>query len=157
MTTFPAIKPDRISYNLGALNLSEVATTGSGPIRFRHSMQVNGHVMQLQYANLVQSQVDQIRSHYIENDGGHGTFVVPSAIWGDADVVPTDSLYRYTSPPEEEHFGVYTTIQVNLRILVGTDLLYILNCDNAQQPAESSFTSFAFSGTAPFILNARGI
>jgi hypothetical protein len=155
MSIYPAIIPDRISYDLGQLNISEEATF-SGPVRFRHSMQTNGYGLQLTYNNLRQSQVDQLRRHYFDSSGSHRLFRVPAAIWGGASVVSTDSLYRYNDPPGEEHLGVYFNVTVNLRIIAGVNLLNILDGGGALQPAVAPFQSFVFTGNAPFILDAGG-
>jgi len=154
MSTFPSIIPNSINYSFGLLNISETATIGSGPIRFRHSTQINNYILQLQYVNLIQSQVDQIRSHYMQNQGSNGMFDVPLAIWGSANVVPSDSIYRYTSAPEEQHLGVYSNIQVNLQVLIGANLLYLLDGGSASRRIYTDFTSLVFNGVAPFILNA---
>lgn len=155
MAIFPAIQPDRISYDLGDLNISETPTL-IGPVRFRHSMQANGYNLQLTYESLRQAQVDEIRAHYFAVDGTHRTFELPVALWGGADVVPADSLYRYNEPPGEEHLGVYFNVTINLRVLLGANLLFILDGNGAQQPAVTPFSSFAFTGNAPFILEAGG-
>ena len=156
MATFPSLEPNAIKYNLGAMNISEVETPSAGPIRFRHSLRVDGNTMQLQYNNLTQSQIDLIRTHYNDSAGTHDYFTVPSLIWGSTTVTTTDSLYRYTRPPEERHDGVYFAVTVELRIQTGNLLLYILDGNGADQPAVSAFTSFALTGNQPFILNGNG-
>jgi len=153
VTTFPDLEPDRISYDLGQLNISEVGTVGGGPIRFRHSLRVNGYILRLTYTNLTQTQVDLIRDHFIVSQGTHSYFEVPSTIWGSAVVVTTDSLYRYLAPPEEEHLGVFFNVSVELRVLAGNLLLFDLYGGGATQPAATSFTSLALSGYQPFILS----
>ena len=155
MTAYPAIVPDRISYDFGELNISEESTL-AGPVRFRHSMQTNGYSLQLTYQNLRQAQVNQIREHYFQSDGTHRQFTVPDAIWGGSNVVSPDSLYRYNDPPGEQHLGVYFNVTVNLRVIAGVNLLWIFNCGGAAQPAVAPFQSFVLTGNAPFILNAGG-
>jgi len=155
MTTFPAIAPNTIGYDLGQLNLSEVATV-AGPIRFRHSMQTNGYILNLSYVGLTQSQVNLLRQHYDDNDGSHRYFDVPAIVWGNNSPVRSDSLYRYFEPPQEEHFGIYTNVAVSLRVLLGLNLLYILSGGGASLPATAAFSSFAFTGYSPFTLNAGG-
>jgi hypothetical protein len=155
MTDFPAVAPNNIGYDLGQLNLSEVATV-AGPIRFRHSMQTNGYTLNLNYVGLNQSQVNTFRQHYTDNDGTHRYFGVPAIVWGNNSPVTTDSVYRYSNPPQEEHFGIYTNVTISLRVLAGLNLLYILSAGGASQPAVAAFSSFAFTGNAPFILNAGG-
>lgn len=154
MSSFPPLQPDSISYDLGGLNVSEETTLTGGPVRFRHSLQTNGHRLTLSYENLTQTQMLLIRSHYQDNSGTHGQFTIPAALWGDATVVPVDSIYRYDSTPQETHRGVYFEVSVELVLVVGQELLYLLKGEPAALGAEEAFTSFVFNGTAPFILNA---
>jgi len=155
MTTFPSLVPNQISFDAGRSNISEVSTY-AGPVRFRHSQRVNGHTLQLTFRGLSQAAADSIRNHYSDNQGTHGYFEVPAGIWGGLTVVNSDSLYRYTSPPEEQHTGLHYNVSISLRVIDGVTLLYILDCGGATLPANSTFLSFAFSGTAPFILDSNG-
>lgn len=152
MADFPTIVPNAISFDHGQQNLTEVSTF-AGPIRFRHSARVNRHTLRLTYRGLTQTQVNQIRSHYIDNAGTHRQFAVPAAIWGGLDVVDPDGSYRYASPPQEDHENLHYNVTVALRVLDGLFAQFILNGGGATQPALSSFTSLIFNGTAPFILD----
>tara|TARA_R100001443_G_scaffold110115_1_gene121839 strand:- start:16 stop:540 length:525 start_codon:yes stop_codon:yes gene_type:complete len=153
MPDFPSLKPSTISYDLGGLNVTDEDTTTAGPIRFRHSLRINNHSFVLNYSNLTESEMVLIRSHYENSGGSHYAFKVPSTAWGSADVVPSTSLYRYTEKPEESQFGVYHNVTVNLTILAANDLLYILSGEPAALGAVAAFSSFAFDGNAPFILD----
>jgi hypothetical protein len=153
MSDFPAIAPNQIGYDLGRLNISEVQTFG-GPIRFRHSFQVNGNSFRLNYVGLNQSTVETFRQHYLENGGTHGYFNVPAIAWGEYAAVSSSSVYRYAEPPVESHEGLYYNLDIALRITTGTNLLYILVGGAAFDRTASNFESLAFTGTAPFTLNA---
>ena len=153
MSEYPSIAPNGVSFDLGRLNIGEVQTFG-GPIRFRHSLQVNGNVVRFSYTGLNQSQVETFRSHYTENGGTYGYFEVPAAAWGRTAPVPGDALYRYSEPPTESHQGLYYNLEVSLRITTGTNLLYILAGGLAPDRAAFAYESLAFTGTAPFTLNA---
>jgi hypothetical protein len=155
MTTFPTLTPNAINFDLGQSNVSEVETF-AGPIRFRHSGRINGHEVQITYVGLNQADVDALRDHYFLSQGTHNTFQVPAAIWGNLSVVAPNSVYRYLGPPQEEHTGLHYNVSLSLRVTDGFDLVSILNCGAALQPAVAPFTSFAFTGNAPFILNAGG-
>jgi hypothetical protein len=152
MADFPTLVPNAISFDHGQQNLTEVATF-AGPIRFRHSARVNRHTLQLTYQGLTQAQVDQIRSHYANSDGTHRQFDVPAVIWGGLQVVDSAASYRYAGTPQEEHTGLHYNVSVALRIIDGLLALFILDGGGATQPALSAFTSLAFTGTAPFILD----
>ena len=153
MADFPSLYADRISYDVGALNISEEATIGAGPVRFRHSLRTTGGSVSLSYTNLTLAEVQQIRDHWTGSDGTHRYFSVPAAVWGGAPVAQADSVFRYDEPPEEEHFGVFFNVTVTLRMLLGVNLIYVLYGGGATLAAVTAFQSFVFSGYAPFILN----
>ena len=153
MADFPSLYADRISYDVGALNISEEPTIGAGPIRFRHSLRTTGGTVSLSYINLTQTEVQQIRDHWTGSDGTHRYFAVPTAVWGGAPVAQADSVFRYDEPPEEEHFGVLFNVTVTLRMLFGVNLIYVLYGGTATLAAVAAFQSFVFNGYAPFILN----
>lgn len=153
MSDFPTIAPNNISYDLGTLNIGEVKTFG-GPIRFRHSLQVNGNAVRLSFVGLTQNQIETFRQHYIENGGTYGYFSVSSTTWGNYSAVAADALYRYSEAPVESHQGLYYDLNVVLRVTTGTNLLYILFGGTAVPRTTTSFVSLAFTGIAPFTLNA---
>jgi hypothetical protein len=153
MANFPPLYADAISYNIGALNISEEATVGAGPVRFRHSLRTTGGVVNLTYQNLTQAEMQQIRDHYTSSDGTHRYFGVPAAVFGGAPVGQSDSVFRYDQPPEEEQLGVFFNVTVTLKMLFGVNLLYILAGGTAAARTVAVFQSFAFNGNAPFILN----
>jgi len=152
MTFYPSLIPNSINYDFGFSNISEVSTF-AGPIRFRHSNRINGNKLQLSYRGLTPTQVQQLRTHYIQNQGIHGYFSVPLSIWGGLTVVEYDAVYRYTEPPEEEQIGLYYNVSIKLKVIDGLTLIYILNGGGASLPATVAFSSFAFTGYAPFTLN----
>lgn len=155
MASFPTIVPNEIQFDLGQHNISEVATF-AGPLRFRHSNRVNRHTLQLTYRGLSQSDVASIRSHYIDSQGTHRQFELPTSLWGGISPVDTASQYRYAGPPQEEHTGLHYDVTVSLRITDGNLLIYILDCGGATQPSPVAFESVVFTGTAPFLLDCNG-
>lgn len=154
MADFPTILPSQINYDLGGLNVSDEATTTGGPVRFRHSLRQSHHQITLVYTNLLETEATQIRNHFLDSVGFHHQFKLPSSIWGGADVLPADSFFRYRAKPNETQRGVYTDMSVELLNLVGVRLLYVLNGEPAALGAEESVNTFAFIGTAPFIMDA---
>ena len=158
MANFPSISPSSIAFELGGMNVSEAAAAAVGGVCFRHSLKVNNLVCSANFENILSSQVQAIRDHYFAQGGPSLPFDVDdSSFWGSIFVVPTDSTYRYNSPPEEEHFGVYNNVTVSLLIALGAGALagsFILVGEPAQLGSLVAFSSYAFSGTAPFILNA---
>ena len=61
------------------------------------------------------------------------------------------------SGSQEEHFGVYNNVTVSFLVALGAGALagsYVLIGEPAQLGSLAAFSSYAFSGTAPFILDA---
>jgi hypothetical protein len=154
MATFPALIPNSISFDLGQLNLSESSSQDRVPVRFRHNQRVSGHTLNINYTGLSQAQIESLRDHFYTENGTHGYFNVPASIWGGLTAVDANALYRYAAAPQEDHQGLYYSATVQLRVVFGAILLYILNGGGATAPATTAFTSFAFNGYAPFILNS---
>lgn len=153
MSAYPELLPSGFQYDLGGLNVSSEDTLIGAPVLFRHSLRQSNYRLTLTYTNLVESQATLIRDHYVDSNGSHRTFTLPTAIWGSTDVIPSDGLYRYGAKPEETQRGVYTDITVELVALIGNFLLYNLIGEPATLGAEAAFTSYAMTGTAPFILD----
>jgi|TARA_B100000073_G_scaffold348368_1_gene366743 hypothetical protein len=155
MATFPNISPNSISFELGGMNVSATDTKPFGDVYFRHSLKTDNLVVSATFENLSSATAKQIRDHYLDQGGGSLPFkLVTASFWGTVGIIPTDSLYRYTGPPEEEHFGVYNNVTTSFLVQLGTPGFFVLVGEPAQLGAEEAFTSFAFSGTAPFILDA---
>lgn len=154
MTAYPSLEPNSVSYDLGGLNVSTEDTLNGAPVLFRHSLRQCNYQITLTYTNLTQAQVALLRQHYIDSAGSHRTFTVTPSLWNGGGAVPTDALYRYASKPEEVQDGVFTDVTVELQVLIGNFLLYALTGEPAALGAEAAFTSYAMTGTAPFILQA---
>ena len=158
MADFPTISPNSIVFELGGMNVSEAAAKTVGGVYFRHSLKTDNVTCTVSFQNILSSTVEEIRNHYFARGGSSLPVSVNlSSFWGALAVVPTDSIYRYNSPPEEEHFGVYNNVTVSLLISLGAAGLagsYIIVGEPAQLNSLAAFSSYAFSGTAPFILDA---
>ena len=154
MSAFPELLPSKFRYDLGGLNVSSEDTLIGTPILFRHSLNQTNFRLRLTFEDLVASEVTLIRNHYVESVGSHVTFTLPAAVWGSADVMPTTAELRYGREPVETQRGVFTDITVELLAVTGNFLLFTLLGESAALGAEESFTSYAMSGTAPFILDA---
>ena len=134
------------------MNISEAQTRSGIAKRFRHSLRTSNYTLNLNYVGLSQAQINALRSHFYGETGTHRYFDVPAAIWGGVTVVSTSAVYRYAAPPQEEHTGLYYNATVQLAVIIGEELLYILNGGGATAPSTAAFTSFVFNGYAPFIL-----
>lgn len=155
MADYPALVPNSINFDLGQLNVSESASQDQIPVRFRHNQRVSGHTLSINYVGLSQTQIESLRNHFYAESGTHGYFNLPAAIWGGVTVVDANAVYRYVAPPQEEHLGLYYNATVQLRAVFGAILLYILNGGDAVNPLTTAFTSFAFNGYSPFILDGE--
>jgi hypothetical protein len=155
MTIFPDVAPNQLSFDLGRPNISEVSTF-AGPVIFRHSQRLNNHELKISYVGLNQEQINNFRQHYIDSNGTSSYFEVAPSLWGGLTVVDPSSTYRYAAQPEEEHKGLYYNLSISLKIIDGIQVLYVLFAGTSATTPVVPFSSFAFAGNAPFILNAGG-
>ena len=154
MAQFPTIEPSEISFDLGGMNVSSQDTASTGPVLFRHSLSASNYEITANFDNLTDSQVKEIRDHYLGQGGSALSFLAPSTLWGGLDVVPVSATYRYLSAPSENHGGIYNSISVSLSIIAGDNYLFLLIGEPAALGSEEAFSSYAFNGTAPFILDS---
>lgn len=150
MANFPLIIPNAISFDLGTLNTSEQPTVSTGPVRFRRSLRTSGNTLQLRYVGLNQSQIDTFRQHYIDSDGTHNLFNVPSSLWGGYQSVSETAVYRYMEPPQEEHTGLFYNVVIALRIITGWFVQSDLIGPAALEPFPFDYSTFFLTGVAPF-------
>ncbi len=154
MTTFPSLYPNSISLTQGLPQISEYTAFGVGPIRFKHTDNVNYQDFQLVYTAIDQASIQLIRDHYNNNNGTAGTFDVPTAILGGLNATNSSSKYRYVETPTEQHIGLKRyNVTISIVAVEGVQIFFILDGGPATVPAEAAFNEFVFSGTAPFILN----
>ena len=154
MTIFPFLYPNSISLSHGLPQVSEYAAFGVGPIRFKHTDNVNQQDFQLTYEALDQASIELLRDHYHQNSGTAGTFEVPTAILGGLNVTNSTSKYRYVETPTEQHIGFKRyNVAISIVAVEGREIAFILNSGSVTLPAETAFDEFVFSGTAPFVLN----
>lgn len=153
MTTFPTLYPNSISFDHGLPQVSEYMSFGIGPVRFRHKDLVNGQTFTFTYTGLSLDDVKLIRTHYRDNYGTAGEFLIPNGLFGGVGVTDEVSTYRYVDTPKEEHFGIYYNITVTIAAVRGISTDFILDAGSAELPAEEAFDKIVFSGTAPFTLN----
>lgn len=155
MSTFPTLIPNSIDFDFGTPQISEYSAFGIGPIRFRHTDYINGQTFSLKYQALDQTSIELLRTHYSDNSGTAGEFSVPTSVVGSVNAVNSASIYRYTTTPTEEHIGFQRyNVTISIRAIEGVLIQFILVGEPAQLGSLAAFDSYAFSGTAPFILDA---
>jgi hypothetical protein len=119
MATFPELEPATRSYDFGLFPLTEQPSLSAGIVRFRHSTTPQNYQLTLGYTALTDAQANLIRQHYQGQGGGYRSFQLPPIIWVGhtftGNVVPTNTRWRYSATPEEEHFSVgYVNVTVTL-------------------------------------------
>ena len=146
-------KPNSISYDIGGINVSESNTLSSGPIRFRHSNVVTNHQITLRYKDLTQSEATLFRQHYLDAAGVHNQFKIPLKIFGGAGITNENSVYRYSTTPEEIQKGVYHDMDIQVFCLTGVDLDHQLQSGGSTTATAKIINeSFFATGTSPFYL-----
>jgi hypothetical protein len=122
MATFPELEPATRSYNFGLFPLTEEPSVSAGIVRFRHSVTPQNYQLTLGYNALTDAEANLIRQHFQGQGGGYRSFQLPPIIWCGhtftGNVVPTNTRWRYTAAPEEEHFSIG---YVNVTVTLGSD------------------------------------
>jgi hypothetical protein len=103
---FPAIEPTGRAYTMGVFPMSQAQAFAGSAVRFTHASDPIGHVLDLFYADLPDAELQLIREHYVEQEGGVLSFLLPAVIWeghdDPEDVVPATYRWKYSGPPPEE-------------------------------------------------------
>lgn len=118
MATFPALAPAGRSYGFGGYP-SSIESSYGGDIRFLHDSTASGHSLELQYEKLTEAEASLIRDHYRTQNGGHRPFALSAQAWAghtsQTDLVPSTTLWRYASPPDETQASAgFTDVSVSL-------------------------------------------
>ena len=151
---FPQLFPQSMTLDHGEAQVTEYSAFGVGPVRFRHNSYINGQKFSLTYRALDQASVNLIRNHYTVNSGVAGEFSVPMVLFGGLNVVTAASVFRYSEAPTEVHLGMQLyDVTVDMQVVEGIEMLFVLDGGPAVLAAEEPFSSLAFTGTAPFTLN----
>jgi hypothetical protein len=119
MATFPELEPATRGYDFGLFPLTEEPSISAGIVRFRHSVTPQNYQLTLGYTALTDAEASLIRQHFQGQGGGYRSFQLPPIIWlghtFSGNVAPTNTRWRYTEAPEEEHFSVgYVNVTVTL-------------------------------------------
>lgn len=101
--TFPSIVPSARSYTPGDVPQS-VQTSLSGAFNaYRLGSRRIGQSLSLSFNNISESQLNDIKSHYVAQDGSFNIFFLPQETWSGytAPPVPSPSnvAWRYGEPP----------------------------------------------------------
>ena len=107
MATFPALEPATRSYDAGRFPVTVASVLGSAPVRFRHGTIAAGHVLRLGFVHLTAAEASLIRTHYRVQRGSYLAFDLSTEAWRGhssmTDLVPSTTLWRYASAPQETH------------------------------------------------------
>ena len=107
MATFPSLEPNSRSYDItGELPMVIEQAWPSGQVRYRTGydpLASVGMQLQLEYLDLREAQVQQLRNHYEFQQAGLVPFALPAVIFQGitGDVFPTGTQWRYTGAPSE--------------------------------------------------------
>ena len=145
MATFPELEPATRAYNFGLFPLTEEPSISAGIVRFRHSVTPQNYQLTLGYVALTNAEAALIREHYQGQAGGYRSFQLPPIIWKghtfSGNVVPTNTRWRYTEAPEEEHRSAG---YVNVTVALGSD--GSIDAELGLQPIDLTITGGAATG-----------
>ena len=145
MATFPELEPATRAYDFGLFPLTEEPSISAGIVRFRHSITPQNYQLTLGYTALTDAEAALIRQHFQFQGGGYRSFQLPAIIWKGhtftGNVVPTNTRWRYTAAPEEEHFS---TGYVNVTVTLGSD--GTIDAELGLQPVDVTIAGGAATG-----------
>ena len=127
MADFPAIEPTGRSYDFGAYAMSATGSLSGASVRFNHSSTMIGARLTLTFADMPDAEVETLRDHFREHDGGYRSFLLPAIIWqGHTDpefLAPATDRWIYDGEIDEGDAkpGGFYDVSVNLRH-VGAEL-----------------------------------
>ena len=125
MPAFPALEPLGRGYDFGNFAMSEANAFGGGSMRFSHSDEALGHQLTLEYGEISEAEMTEIRDHYRAQQGGYLSFTLPAIIWQGhttaETIVPTAGRWKYAGELEEEHLqGKLYNVTVSLQYVGAT-------------------------------------
>ena len=107
MASFPAIRPAQRRYGFGLFPVSRESGFAGGTVRFRHATTRHAVNLELGYQLITRSEVEAVRDHYRDRNGGALSFMLPNIIWAGhsspSNIVPLGTSWVYASEPEETH------------------------------------------------------
>ena len=122
MATFPELEPATRAYDFGLFPLTEEPSVSAGIVRFSHSVTPQNYQLTLGYVDLTDAEASLIREHFQNQGGGYLSFQLPPIAWKGhtftGNVAPTNTRWRYTAAPEEEHRSAG---YVNVTVALGSD------------------------------------
>ena len=127
MADFPAIEPTRRSYDFGTYAMSATGSLSGASVRFNHSSTMTGARLTLTFADMPDAELETLRDHFREHDGGYRSFLLPAIIWqGHTDpefLAPATDRWIYDGELDEGPAkpGGFYDVTANLRH-VGAEL-----------------------------------
>lgn len=101
--TFPSLLPSARTYVPGSIPESSQTTLSGNRTGFRRGNRSVDQKLTLSFSNLSESEVEQIRDHYIDRQGSFDIFYLPTSVWSGYTTVPVASLgntaWRYAQSP----------------------------------------------------------
>jgi hypothetical protein len=101
MATFPAIKPNGRSLNLGDYPQLEYVGTSGVSTRFLQNTKRVRQTLTLTYNSLTETNINAIYNHFDGQQGSLIPFTLPSEIWAGYSSIPISTLdyeWRYSGP-----------------------------------------------------------
>ena len=145
MATFPELEPAARAYDFGLFPLTEEPSVSAGIVRFRHSVTPQNYQLTIGYTALTDAEASLIRQHFQSQGGGYRSFQLPPIVWKGhtftGNIVPTNTRWRYTAAPEEEHRSAG---YVNVTVTLGSD--GTIDAEIGLQPIDLTLTAGAATG-----------
>jgi len=101
--TFPALVPSARTFSPGNIPQSSQITLSGLVTGFRRGNRRDGQTLSLSFTNLTESQVNEIKAHYIDRQGTFDIFFLSAEVWSGYATPPipllSDYAWRYAGAP----------------------------------------------------------
>jgi len=101
--TFPALTPSARTYVPGGIPASTQTSLSGARTGFRRGNRTTNQTLSLGFLNLTESQVNEIKAHFIDRQGTFDLFFLPTDVWSGYTTAPVAGLsntaWRYAQTP----------------------------------------------------------
>ena len=101
--TFPALTPSSRTYTPGGIPESTQTSLTGARTGFRRGNRTVDQRLSLSFRNLTESQVNEIKTHFIDRQGTFDIFFLPTDVWSGYSTAPVAALgntvWRYAETP----------------------------------------------------------
>ena len=151
---FPAIVPSSRTYVPGGVPQAVQISLAGITTGFRRANRTIDQTLSLSFRNLTESQVDEIKTHFVDREGTFNVFYLPREIWSGYGTEPVASLgetaWRYRETPTITdgivgRWGIDVEL-TSYGILQGDLVIVGGGGENGSDPANAAAVEYRYDG-----------